>query len=159
MANKKLTKKKKEDNGSGTSLDDAFGDDSGVEYAESKPRKEKRKKGVDEEELDSELEDIEKNMPGAAVEQGDYEIKASKPIAKLKKGDKIKIDSEEYEVDSHYCMIDHKTTKEMAIEIFSPATDKDYQIRYFDDQVDTTMELYELQEILYVKRVFKKIEW
>ena len=47
----------------------------------------------------------------------------------------------------------------MAIELFDPKTDKDYQIRYFDDQVERTIEFYELQEIMFLKRPVKKIEW
>ncbi len=86
------------------------------------------------------------------------EIKTSKPISDLKKGDKIKIDGKELEVDAHYVLVDHGNTKEMAIEIFGK-DDKDYQIRYFDDQAESTLELYELEEIMYVKKTFKKVEW
>ena len=159
----KKNSKKKSDEDEGLSLDDAFGDDDGVEYAESKPRKKKKsdESGEDEkleEELDDELDKIERNEGGLSVEQGDYELKSSKPVANLKKGDKIKIDGKEFTVDAHYVLIDHKTTKEMAIEIFD-GDDRDYQLRYFNDQVDSTIEFYELKEILYVKKVFKKIEW
>ncbi len=86
-------------------------------------------------------------------------IKASKPISQIKKSDKIKIDGKEYEVDAHYVLINHGTTKEMAIELFEPKADKDYQLRYFNDQVETTLDFYELDEILYNKKPFKKIEW
>jgi hypothetical protein len=89
----------------------------------------------------------------------DIAVKASKPIAKIKKGDKVKIDGKEYEVDAHYVLIDHGSTKEMTIEIFDPKADRDYQLRYFDDQPNSTLEFYELQEIIYVKKPFKKIEW
>src|SRR3989344_5557627 len=159
----KKNSKKKSDEDEGLSLDDAFGDDDGVEYAESKPRKKKKsdESGEDEkleEELDDELDKIERNEGGLSVEQGDYELKSSKPVANLKKGDKIKIDGKEFTVDAHYVLIDHKTTKEMAIEIFD-GDDRDYQLRYFNDQVDSTIEFYELKEILYVKKTFKKIEW
>lgn len=165
MVKKKTKKgiKKKVDEDEGLSLDDAFGDDEGVEYAENKPRKKKKsdESGEDEEleeELDREMDKIERNEGELSVEQGNYEIKASKSVSNLKKGDKIKIDEKEFTVDAHYVLIDHKTTKEMAIEIFD-AEEKDYQLRYFDDQVDSTMEFYELKEILYVKKVFRKIEW
>lgn len=161
---KKATKKiadEEDELAGGASLDDAFGDDEDVEYAESKPQKAKKKKDEDlEEELDEELDEIEAETgvsPG--VEQGSYAVKSSKPIEKIKKGDKIKIDGKEYQVDSHYVLIDHKTTKEMTIEMFDPKTDKDYQLRYFSDQVDSTLEFYELQEIMYFKRAFSKIEW
>jgi len=173
MAKKKIINKKDEDENSesegGMSLDDAFGDDEGVEYAPSKPRKEKKKKkdeegedeeGIDENELEGELEEAEETE-GKMGESGERNItvKASKLIAKIKKGDKIKIDGKEYEVDQHYVLMDHKTTKEMAIEIFDPKTDKDYQLRYFSDQANETLDLYELQEIIFVKKAFKKIEW
>ncbi|MFH1290335.1 MAG: hypothetical protein ABIH92_02910 [Nanoarchaeota archaeon] len=87
-------------------------------------------------------------------------IKSSKPITELKKGDKIKVDSLTLEVDAHIEMIEHgKGTKEMAIECFDPKKDKDYQIRYFSDQVETSIEVYELVEIVYNKLDVKKIEW
>ena len=86
-------------------------------------------------------------------------IKGSKPISQLKKGDKIKIDGNEYEVDAHYVLIDHGKTKEMTIELFDKKTDKDYQLRYFSDQVETSLEFYALEEIVYVRKPFQKIEW
>lgn len=166
---KKVKKAEKEEESEeeegGMSLDDAFGDDEGVEYAESKPRKEKKKKdedeeGMDEDELEEEIREAE-TVEESLSDEGkrDITLKGSKPIAKVKKGDKIKVDGKEYEVDQHYVLIDHGTTKEMAIEVFDSKTDKDYQIRYFADQVERTIEFYELQEIIFVKRAFKKIEW
>lgn len=86
-------------------------------------------------------------------------IKASKPIAKIAKGDHMKIDGHTYEVDSHYVLIDHGQTKEMAIELFDPKTDKDYQIRYFGDQVEDSISFYELKEIVYEQKDVEKIEW
>jgi len=86
-------------------------------------------------------------------------VKASKLIGDLKKGDKIKVDSLSLEVDAHEVMIDHGSTKEMVLEVFDAKTDKDYQIRYFDDQVETSLQFYELKEILYERQDFKKIEW
>jgi len=152
-AKAKATEEK--ENEGGASLDDAFADSEDVEYGKPKPKKAKK---AGKEELEDEIDDIEDkfeapNMPS------DYEIKASKSISTLKKGSKLKIDGKEYEVDAHFVLIDHGTTKEMAVEIFDPATDKDYQLRYFHDQVENTLQFYELQEILYVKRAFKKIEW
>lgn len=149
-----------EEHSGGASLDDAFGDDEDVSYAESKPKKEKKKKSEDDdldEEVEEELDEIQ--HAENSVERGEIEIKQSKPVTKIKKGDKIKIDGVEYEVDAHYVLIDHGTTKEMTIEIFDPKRDKDFQLRYFDDQLEATLDLYELQEILYVKRAFKKVEW
>jgi len=168
VAKKKVVKKAKkveeDENEGGTSLDDAFGDDDGVEYAKDKPKKEKKKKKVeedeDEEELEEEVEEAEELMYGMdEKEESHHQVKASKPISKVKKGDKVTIDGKQYEVDSHYCLIDHGSTKEMAIELFDSKTDKDYQLRYFDDQVNETLEFYELQEILYVKRHFVKVSW
>ncbi len=86
------------------------------------------------------------------------EIKASKPISEIKKGDKIKIDGKSYEVDAHYVLIDHGSTKEMVIELFD-SSDKDYQLRYFNDQVNETLDFYELEEIIYEKKPFENIEW
>jgi len=86
-------------------------------------------------------------------------IKQSKPIAEIKKGDKIKIDKKDYEVDAHYVMIEHPHTKEMIIELFDPKTDKDFQLRYFSDQIDTSLEFYELKEIIYCRKEVESIEW
>jgi len=163
---KKVKKEKeiKKEEESGTDLDDAFADDEDVEYAESKPFKPKKKKdeggeeGMSADELEEELDEIEEIVGENGTDRGNIQINASKPITKIKKGDKIKVDGKEYEVDSHYVLIDHGTTKEMAIEIFSG--DKDYQIRYFNDQAEATIDFYELQgEIMFVKKPFKRIEW
>ena len=89
----------------------------------------------------------------------EIKIKASKPIKEIKKGDQIKVDSLTLEVDSHYVMIDHGSTKEMAIELFDKKTDKDFQIRYFSDQVETSLQFFKLEEIVYNKIEIKKIEW
>lgn len=161
---KKAEEESDEEEEGGTSLDDAFGDDDGVEYAESKPRKEKKKgkdegesdeDGISEGELEAEIGGIEK----ANSSDDEIEVKASKLISKVKKGDKVRVDGHEYEVDSHYVLIDHKTTKEMAIELFDSKTDRDYQLRYFDDQANSTLEFYELQEIMFIKKHVRKIEW
>lgn len=158
---KKVEKKVKkiekvEDEDEGLSLDDAFGDDEDVEYAESKPKK---KKGMSEDEIEEELDEVEEKSGNADVPTGDYIVEAKKPISSLKKGDKIRVDGKEFTVDAHYLLINHGTTKEMAIEVFDASTDKDYQIRYFDDQIETTIEFYELQEIMYIKKPFSKISW
>lgn len=168
-ARKAVKKEAKEEEEGGVTLDDAFADDEDVEYGESKPRKQKKKKGdegEDEAELEADLDEAEKEMGeiikiengGQDLEAKNVSIKASKPITSLKKGDKIKIDGKDYEVDAHYVMIDHGKTKEMALEIFD-SKDEDYQLRYFLDQVETSLELYELQEILYVKKQINNVEW
>ena len=91
------------------------------------------------------------------------EIKASKPIAQLKNGDKVKVDGKELEVDAHYVFEDYKTTKEMLIELFDSKSKSDdegnYQLRYFSDQVEETIKFYELKTIVYEEKEFEKIEW
>jgi|SRR3989344_472224 len=159
---KKIVDEDEEESSGGLELDDAFADDEDVSYAESKPKKAKKKNDKDDE-LEEELEEAEEEVKGIEKrmngnEERDVQIKASKSISKVKKGDKIKVDDKEYEVDSHYVLIDHGTTKEIAIELFDK-NDKDFQLRYFDDQVESTLDFYELQEIMYLKRPVKKIEW
>ena len=123
-----------------------------------KKKIEKKEGKISESELETEIEEIEKATDGN--ESPFIQIKASMPISKIKKGDRIKVDSLILDVDAHYVLIDHGSTKEMAIEAFDPKTDKDYQIRYFSDQVERTLDVYELQgEIIYVKRPTKKVEW
>lgn len=85
--------------------------------------------------------------------------KQSKKISELKKGDFVTVNGKKLEVDAQYVFEDYKTTKEMLIELFDPKTDKDYQIRYFDDQVPDTLKLYELKEIVYDEVEIDKIEW
>ena len=168
MAKKEVKKSKKkaaeddiEENESGLELDDAFAGSDDVGYGEAKPFKAKKndieEEGIDGEELEKELGGIEEEINNSA-EKGEIKIKASKPLSKIKKGDKIRIDGTQYEVDSHYVLMDHKNTKEMAIELFDK-NDKDYQLRYFDDQAESTLEFYGLQEIMYFKKPFVKIEW
>jgi len=86
-------------------------------------------------------------------------MKHSKPIAQVKKGDFVSVDGAKYEVDAHYVLIDHGSTKEMAIELFDKK-DNDYQLRYFADNVEETLEFYALVGgVMYEKREVKKIEW
>ncbi len=123
--------------------------------------------GESEEELEGYLEKAEeevKKLKGVLDSEGNVDldkvdVRASKPVSQLKKGDKIKVDGIEFSIDAHYVLIDHGKTKEMAIEIFNPKTDKDYQLRYFTDQMETSIEFYELQEIVYVRRPVKRVEW
>ena len=130
----------------GMSLDDAFADDGDVEYAKTKPKKSTSKK-------------IENTKISQNDKEEEIAIKSSKPISELKKGDKIKVDSLTLEVDAHYILIDHENTKEMAIELFDTKKDKDYQLRYFSDNVENSLQFYELNEIVYNKVEIKKIEW
>ncbi|MBI2452069.1 hypothetical protein HYV50_03245 [Candidatus Pacearchaeota archaeon] len=100
-----------------------------------------------------------KNKSEKLEEINEIEISSSKPISQLKKGDKVKVDSLALEIDSQYILLDHGSTKEMAIELFDQKTDKDYQIRYFSDNIENSIEFYELSEIIYNKKPIKKIEW
>ncbi len=124
-----------------------------------------KKKGIKSKETEKDIETIEKEMNNLGRKNNndesfsDVEIKSSKSISQIKKGDIITIDNTQYAVDAHYVLIEHGATKEMAIEIFDSKTDKDYQLRYFNDQVNTTLELYELQEIIYIRKSFKTISW
>jgi len=128
--------------------------------SKEKPAKE-AKKGLSAKDIEKELDIVEKEVSSlsGSTEKAQVQVKASKPIEKLKKGDKVKIDSLQLEVDAHYVLMDHGTTKEMALELFDSKTDKDYQVRYFSDQAEATLDLYELQEIIYLKKPFKTIEW
>ena len=48
----------------------------------------------------------------------------------------------------------------MIVEIFNPENDREYQVRYFDDQVDSSLEVYELvEEFQYVRREPKTVAW
>ncbi len=111
-----------------------------------------------EETLDKAVNAIGKLQKEKGIAKEPVEVKASKPISKLKKGDKIKIDSKSYEIDAHYVLMKHPNNSEMAIELFD-SNDKDFQLRYFDDQAEATFDFYELQEIMYFKKAFKKVEW
>lgn len=86
--------------------------------------------------------------------------KQSKPIAKLKEGDKLWINEKEMKVDKQYLLQDHGDMKEMIVEVFNPENEREYQIRYFDDQVESSLEVYELlEEFQYVRREPKNISW
>ncbi|MFA4960438.1 MAG: hypothetical protein WC548_02130 [Candidatus Pacearchaeota archaeon] len=86
--------------------------------------------------------------------------KQSKPIFQLKEGDKIWIQGKIMIIDSHFLFMDHKTTKEMIIECYNPDNEREYQVRYFDDQVETSIEVYELlNDFQYVKREPTSISW
>ncbi|HLF53763.1 MAG TPA: hypothetical protein VI544_01150, partial [Candidatus Nanoarchaeia archaeon] len=63
---------------------------------------------VSQKELERELDNIEEKFEGAGDElKRDIQLKASKPASKVKKGDKIKVDGVEYEVDAHYVLMEH----------------------------------------------------
>src|SRR3989344_3191526 len=113
---------------------------------------EPKKKKVVEEDFEEEESPVE--------EAGDLKINASKSILKVKKGDIISVDNLKLEVDAHFILIEHDSTKEMAIDCFDPKTDKNYQIRYFSDRVENSLEVYRFDEIMYNKvRNVKIVKW
>ena len=84
----------------------------------------------------------------------------SKPITELKESDKIWINGKEMTVDKHYLFQDHKDTREMIIEVFNPENEREYQVRYFDDQIESSIEVYELlEDFQYMRREPKDIAW
>lgn len=87
-------------------------------------------------------------------------LKQSKPITDLKKGDNVLINGAEVVVDNQIVFQEHKGSNEMIIEVYNPKNEREYQIRYFDDQIDSSIEVYELQgDFQYVRREPKTIEW
>lgn len=114
---------------------------------------------ISEEEAAKKAKALKKVIDSIPVSERNIVLKGNKPIQQLKKGDKVKVDGKELEIDVQYVMIDHGGVKEMAIELFDAATDKDYQIRYFDNNIKESVEFYELNEILYSKKPFLKMEW
>ncbi len=86
--------------------------------------------------------------------------KKSKAIVKLKEGDSFFINGKEMKVDKQFLLQEHGDMKEMVVEIFNPDNDREYQIRYFNDQIDSSIEVFELQnEFQYVKRDPKSVAW
>jgi len=86
--------------------------------------------------------------------------KRSKAIGKLKEGDKLWINGKEMRVDKQYLLQDHGNMKEMIVEVFNVENEREYQVRYFDDQVESSLEVYELvEDFQYVRREPKTIAW
>jgi hypothetical protein len=86
--------------------------------------------------------------------------KPSKDISKLGESDSFFINGKEMKVDKQYLFQDHGKMKEMIIEVFNAESEREYQIRYFDDQVESSIEVYELQnDFQYVRREPKTIKW
>ena len=92
---------------------------------------------------------------------GDCKIeKKSKPLIELKEGDKISVNGKEMIVDKQYLFIDHGITKEMIIEFYNKESEREYQMRYFEDQQDSSIEIYELQgDFQYTRREPKTLAW
>jgi len=86
-------------------------------------------------------------------------VKVKGDVSKVKKGDKIKVDGRELEVDAHYVLIDHGKNKEKTIELFDPKNGEEFQLRYFDDRAEESMEFFELQEIIYNRKEIAKVEF
>ena len=86
--------------------------------------------------------------------------KQSKAIGKLEEGDSFFINGKEMKVDKQFLFQDHGNTKEMIIEIFNPENEREYQIRYFDDQIGSSIEIYELvEDFQYTRREPKRVSW
>ncbi|MDH3353339.1 MAG: hypothetical protein OEL87_02740 [Nanoarchaeota archaeon] len=86
--------------------------------------------------------------------------KKSKGIEKLDSGDSLWINGKEMKVDKQFLFQNHGKMKEMIIEVFNPENEREYQVRYFDDQVDSSIEVYELVgDFEYVRREPKTIAW
>lgn len=86
--------------------------------------------------------------------------KQSKPIGNLKEGDSFFVNGKEMKVDKQFLFQDHDNTKEMIIEVFNPENDREYQIRYFDDQIESSIEMYELlSDFQYTRREPKTLSW
>jgi hypothetical protein len=87
-------------------------------------------------------------------------LNQSKPLGELKEGDKILIQGKRMIVDKQYLLQSHGNTKEMIIEVYNPENEKEYQVRYFDDQIEASIEVYYLEgEFQYVRKEPKDISW
>ena len=86
--------------------------------------------------------------------------KKSKEIGDLKEGDSFFINGKEMKVDKQFLLQDHGGMKEMVVEIFNPENEREYQVRYFDDQIESSIEIYELlNDFQYTKREPKTVAW
>lgn len=86
--------------------------------------------------------------------------KQSKPLVELKEGDSFFINGKEMRVDKQYLFQDHGEMKEWIIEMFNEANEREYQVRYFDDQVENSIEIYELiEDFQYIRREPKTVSW
>jgi hypothetical protein len=86
--------------------------------------------------------------------------KQSKPLKDLKEDDKFFINGKEMRVEGHLLFQDHGHTKEMIIELFNPENNREYQVRYFDNQIESSIEVYELiEDFEYVRREPKRVGW
>lgn len=86
--------------------------------------------------------------------------KKSKPIEKLKEGDSIFFNGKEMKIDKQYLFQEHENMREWIIEVFNPENEKEYQVRYFDDQVESSLEVYFLEgDFQYLRKDPKTIAW
>jgi len=86
-------------------------------------------------------------------------VKIKGDISKVKKGDKVKVDGRVLEVDAHMVLIEHGKNNEMAIDLFDGKADEDFQLRYFDDRIEESLEFFQLDEIIYNRKEIKKVEF
>ena len=87
-------------------------------------------------------------------------LKKSKTLMKIKEGDQISVNGKEMIVDKQYLFMDHGKTKEMIIEFYNKESEREYQMRYFDDQGESSIEIYELQgDFQYTRREPKTLAW
>jgi len=87
--------------------------------------------------------------------------KQSKALVELKEGDPFFINGSEMKVDKQFLFQDHGEMKEWIIEMYNVAKpEREYQVRYFDDQIESSIEVYELiGDFEYVRREPKKVSW
>ncbi len=86
--------------------------------------------------------------------------KQSKALPEVCEGDSFFINGSEMKVDKQYLFLNHGNTKEMIIEVFNPKNEREYQIRYFDDQIESSIEIYELVgDFQYLRREAKSVAW
>ncbi|MEM4719499.1 MAG: hypothetical protein QXG18_01380 [Candidatus Pacearchaeota archaeon] len=87
--------------------------------------------------------------------------KQSKPISQLKKGDFVFVDGHKLIVLDHFLFMQHKRNKEIIIELENLEKTKKYQLRYFDDQVEASLEFYYLMKnFQYIKiEEIKEVFW
>jgi len=87
--------------------------------------------------------------------------KQSKPIKNLKKGDKVFVDGHELIVVKHFLFMEYKDTNEMILELENKEKTKKYQLRYFEGQLETSLEFYYLMKNFQYVKVdnVKEVYW
>ncbi|MEM4330938.1 MAG: hypothetical protein QW273_02935 [Candidatus Pacearchaeota archaeon] len=87
--------------------------------------------------------------------------KQSKPVSQIKKGDIVYVDGHKLRVVDHFIFMKHKDTNEMIIQLENEEGTKTYQLRYFDDQLETSLEFFYLQKGFQYFKVenIKEVSW